>query len=373
MNELRPNIIFVLLDGSRVDRLRISAEFNELIKDGTLLDNVTSAMPYTFGAINVILTGQYGKENGVDGYYKVAGLKNNILFLPEVLQQNGYFTSRGLLNDKILSPRGFDIRKEFNEYEEDLNTKHPELIKETYKKAKGKPFFTFLQFSRIHTVTVTDVLKKFEWDDKKFYNNKKNNLKTYDKVFREAGIYAKKIRNIVDELGISDNTILIFFTDHGTGIGERFGERNYGSFTYEETIRTFYHFIGPKIKKNSKSESLLSSVDIFPTILDLCRIPVKEKQPGTSFAEFLTSSTKLENNKFTFSETGALHGPYPSPEISNVFCIKSSRYKLIFLKDADEWRLFDLINDPKEVKNISGNELPVENELRKKLFRWINR
>ena len=277
MNELRPNIIFVLLDGSRVDRLRISAEFNELIKDGTLLDNVTSAMPYTFGAINVILTGQYGKENGVDGYYKVAGLKNNILFLPEVLQQNGYFTSRGLLNDKILSPRGFDIRKEFNEYEEDLNTKHPELIKETYKKAKGKPFFTFLQFSRIHTVTVTDVLKKFEWDDKKFYNNKKNNLKTYDKVFREAGIYAKKIRNIVDELGISDNTILIFFTDHGTGIGERFGERNYGSFTYEETIRTFYHFIGPKIKKNGKSESLLSTVDIFPTILDLCGIAVKER------------------------------------------------------------------------------------------------
>ena len=173
MSELRPNIIFVLLDGSRVDRLKISAEFNELIKDGTLLDNVTSAMPYTFGAINVILTGQYGKENGVNGYYKVAGLKNDILFLPEVLQQNGYFTSRGLINDKILSPRGFDIRKEFNEYEEDLNTRHPELIKETYKKAQGKPFFTFLQFTRIHTVTVTDVLKKFEWDDKKFYNNKK--------------------------------------------------------------------------------------------------------------------------------------------------------------------------------------------------------
>ena len=370
---MKPNIIFILLDGSRVDRIKVSAEFNELIKDGTLLNNVTAVMPYTFGAINVILTGLYGKENGVDGYYKVAGLKNDILFLPEILQQNDYFTSRGLIDDKILSPRGFDIRKEFNEYEEDLNIKHPELIKETYKKAHGKPFFIFLQFTRIHTVTVTDVLKKFEWNDKRFYDDKEKNLKTYDKVFREAGIYAKKIRDMVDELGILNNTILIFFTDHGTGIGERFGERNYGSFTYEETIRTFYHFIGPKIKKDNISESLLSTVDIFPTILDLCEIPVKEKRPGKSFAKFLTGLTELENNKFTFSETGALHGPYPSPEISNVFCIKSPEYKLIFLKDADEWRLFNLINDPKEVENLSGKKLPIENELQKKLLQWINR
>lgn len=60
----KPNLIFVLLDGSRWDRLHLSPEFQELQKDGMLLDNVTAALPYTFGAINVIFTGQYGKENG---------------------------------------------------------------------------------------------------------------------------------------------------------------------------------------------------------------------------------------------------------------------------------------------------------------------
>ena len=66
---MRPNIIFVLLDGARYDRIHKSPEFVELMKKGTVLNNVSTAIPYTFGSINVIFTGMYGKENGVNGYY----------------------------------------------------------------------------------------------------------------------------------------------------------------------------------------------------------------------------------------------------------------------------------------------------------------
>ena len=351
---MKPNIIFVLLDGSRFDRIEVSSEFTKLLNEGTFLNNVSTVIPYTFGSINVILTGLYGKENGVDGYYQVAKLKSNVVTLSEILQENGYFTSRGLINDKILSPRGFNIKKEFNEYEIDLNVAHPKLITETFKKSKGKPFFTFLQFTRIHTVTVTEVLKKFEWNDQTFYDNKRNNLEQYDKAFQEAGVYAKVIFDTIRKLGILDNTIIIFFADHGTGIGERFGERNYGSFTYEETLRTFYHFIGCGIKKKKISESLRSTIDVFPTILDLCEIKAIENLPGESFAEFLKGNEEvLKEREFTFSETGALHGPYPSPEHSNIFCIKSQNYKLMYLRDVNEWKLYDLINDTKELKNMA--------------------
>ena len=371
---MKPNIIFVLLDGARYDRIKTSTEFTELLNKGTLLNNVSTAIPYTFGSINVIFTGQYGKENGVDGYYQVAGLKSTVPTLSEILQENGYFTSRGLINDKILSPRGFDIRKEFNEYEVNLNVAHPELINKTFKKADGKPFFTFLQFTRIHTVTVTEILKKFEWNDKKFYDNKKNNLEEYDKIFQETGEYAKIIFDTVKELGILENTVIIFFTDHGTGVGERFGERNYGSFTYEETIRTFYHFIGQHIKKKNISDSLRSTIDILPTILDLCNIKITENIPGESFAPFLKSEENiLTDREFTFSETGALHGPYPSPEHSNVFCIKSIDYKLVYQRDPDKWELYNLKEDPKELENIFGKGLKIEIILKEKLLEWINR
>ena len=371
---MKPNIIFVLLDGSRFDRMHVSPEFCELIKQGTLLDNVTTAIPYTFGSLNVILTGEYGKENGVDGYYKVSKLKNNVPFLPEILQNEGYFVSRGLIHDSILSPRGFDIREEYDEYKEDLNVRHTELIRHTLKKAKGKPFFTLLQFTRIHTVTVTNVLKKYEWNDESFYNNKDSNLQTFDNVFKETGVYAQNIKKAIEELAISENTILIFFTDHGTGVGERFGERNYGSFTFEETIRTFYLFMGPKILSNKKSDKLLSTIDIFPTILELCGIKINQKKRGSSFQDFLLGKqTSFNDKEFVFSETGALHGPYTSPEKHNVFCVKTKDYKLMYIKDINEWSLFNLLDDPKETKNIFATGVMVEKKLKNVLLDWINR
>jgi len=373
-NNMKPNIIFILLDGARYDRFKVSPEFIELLDEGTLLNNVSTAIPYTFGSVNVILTGQYGKENGVDGYYQVAGLRPEIRVLSEILKENGYFTSRGLINDKILSPRGFDIREDFNEYEVNLNIAHPKLIKETFEKSKGSPFFTFLQFTRIHTITVTEVLKKYEWDDERFYENVDNNMTHYDETFQEAGKYAKIILDTVKKLGVFDNTVIVFFTDHGTGIGERFGERNYGSFTYEETIRTFYHFVGHGIKKKNISDSLRATIDVFPTILDLCEISNAENTTGESFAPFLRGEEQnLKEREFTFSETGALHGPYPSPEHSNVFCIKSPNYKLMYLKDPNKWELYDLVNDPKELENISNTGLEIEDILKEKLLEWINR
>ena len=110
-----------------------------------------------------------------------------------------------------------------------------------------------------------------------------------------------------------------------TASGERFGERNYGSYTYEETIRTFYLFIGQKILKKQTSDKLLSTIDVLPTILDLCGINVNFKLPGKSFADVIKEGIiKNHGTKYAFSETGALHGLYPSPEKPNVFCIKTS-------------------------------------------------
>ena len=371
---MKPNIIFVLLDGSRFDRTHVSREFRNLIKQGTLLDNVTTAIPYTFGALNVILTGKYGKENGVDGYYKVSKLKKDIPFLPEILQKEGYFTSRGLINDDILSTRGFNIRKAYDEYKEDLNVRHPELIRHTFEKSRGNPFFILLQFTGIHTVIFTEVLKKYEWNDESFYKKKDSNLQTFDNAFKETGIYAQNIKNTIEELGILENTIIVFFADHGTGVGERFGERNYGSFTFEETIRTFYLFMGPKILSNKKSDKLLSTIDIFPTILELCGIKINQKKRGSSFQDFLLGKqTSFNDKEFVFSETGALHGPYTSPEKHNVFCVKTKDYKLMYIKDINEWSLFNLLDDPKETKNIFATGVMVEKKLKNVLLDWINR
>ena len=123
------------------------------------------------------------------------------------------------------------------------------------------------------------------------------NLINYDKTFLEAGVYSKIIQKTINDLGILNDTIIIFFADHGTGVGERFGERNYGSFTYEETIRTYFLFIGKDIIKRRISSSLRESVDIFPTLLELIGIQTKINGSGESFSKYLKNDQEELNDK----------------------------------------------------------------------------
>ena len=372
--QLKPNVIFILLDGARWDRLNESKEFQDVCKKGTILNNVSTAMPYTIGSINVTFSGLFGKENGIDAYHKMLRLKKSIKNLPEIFQSQGYFTACDILTKNIIPNRGFNIHQTHNEFKDDLTKRHPNFVKQCLKESNGKPLFLFLYFSKLHTVTVSDVLKKYEWDEKEFYDNKDKNLSRYDDAFKEVGKYTKLITDELEKLNLKENTILVFFSDHGTGIGERFGERNYGSFTYEETIRTFFLFISSNIQKNCASNTLRATVDIFPTILDLAKIELEFDRPGKSFSKYLLKDeNELKESLYTFSETGALHGPWPSPEESNVFCIKSSAHKLMYLKTPNEWLFFDLQNDPYETNNIFTGNSEIEKKMKEKLIGWINR
>ena len=368
-----PNIIFVLLDGSRWDRLDISKDFQILRNEGILFNNISAAYPYTFAAINAMFTGKFGKENGVDAYYKMFRLKNSINFLPEILKNNGYFTACDLISDKVISSRGFDIHQSHDEYVDDLLERHPNFLEKIFLSAKKKPVFAFLQFSKIHTVTVTEVLKKYDWDNQEFYKNSKNNLKNYDESFLQSTKYAKKIYDTVKKLGKLKATVIIFFCDHGTGVGERFGERNYGVFLFEETIRTYHLFIGSNMQKNILTDKLFSSIQLFPTILDIAEINSSNYCSVRSLEPYLINSKDIDSEEITFSETGGLQGPFPSPKTPNVFCIKNSQFKLIYYKTPQKYELFDLLNDPKELKNLFGKGLTIEQKLIEKLSRWINR
>ena len=151
MVRIKPNIVFVLLDGVRVDRLGISTEFQEVSKNGTLLNNVSTAIPYTVGAVNAIFSGLYGKENGIDAYYKMLRLKDSIKVLQEVLQENDYFTACDLLHDKIITKRNFNIHQAHDEFSDDLLIRHPEFLKNVFEKS-DKSLSTNVKFKKLSSM-----------------------------------------------------------------------------------------------------------------------------------------------------------------------------------------------------------------------------
>ena len=75
------------------------------------------------------------------------------------------------------------------------------------------------------------------------------------------------------EKNLNENSIIIVMADHGMGVGEKVGERAYGIFTYDYSIKTFAYFIQPKLFPTGKRfQELTETIDIMPTILNSLEI-----------------------------------------------------------------------------------------------------
>ena len=72
-----------------------------------------------FALLCVLFSGLYGKDNGIDAYSKLLSLKDSIKVLPEILQENGYFTSCDLIHNKI-----DHITQSIDELKQEMETAH---------------------------------------------------------------------------------------------------------------------------------------------------------------------------------------------------------------------------------------------------------
>ena len=65
------NIILLLIDGARIDRLFQFPIFKKLKEEGCFFSEMIASAPYTLVAMNSIFTGMYGSKNGIDAYHKI--------------------------------------------------------------------------------------------------------------------------------------------------------------------------------------------------------------------------------------------------------------------------------------------------------------
>ncbi|MBP7142427.1 MAG: sulfatase [Opitutaceae bacterium] len=110
----------------------------------------------------------------------------------------------------------------------------------------------------------------------------------------------------LDELGLSGNTIIVFWGDHGWHLGE---QGMWGKATnYEVATRAPLIVAAPEAKGNgSKSHALVEFVDIYPTLCRLAGLPVPASLEGTSFAPLLDAPDR--------SWKEAAFSQFPSPAL----------------------------------------------------------
>ena len=160
----------------------------------------------------------------------------------------------------------------------------------------------------------------------------------------------------------------MILSDHGISVGEKFGERAYGAFCYDYTIRTFASYISPELK-NKEIPNQVRHIDFMPTILDQLGLEIDKKfesLDGKSLLPLIEGKEFTE--KLAYIETGNPLDESRPPKKPNVKSVRTSKWKLIFNEHNNTKELYDLIQDPDEKNNLIGKGFDVEKFLWEKLM-----
>ena len=157
-----------------------------------------------------------------------------------------------------------------------------------------------------------------------------------------------RVLDYLDESGLAKNTVVIYTSDQGWYLGEHgwYDKR----WMYEESFRTPLIVRWPgKVKPGSVNTDLVMNLDFAQTFLDIAGIEQPADMQGRSLVPVLEGKTPDDWRKSVYYH----YYEFPQPHhVHPHLGIRTERYKLIHFYSIDEWELFDLENDPHELKSI---------------------
>lgn len=199
-----------------------------------------------------------------------------------------------------------------------------------------------------------------------------------------------RVRAKLKELGLSDNTIVIFTADNGgmsasnqyrgvnhsrETLNSRYASSNLPlrgakGWNYEGGIRVplIVHWPG-KIEPNSKSHALVTGTDYYPTLLEMLNLPALPEQhvDGRSFVPALKGDDYERGPIFWHFPHYSNHG-FQSPGGA----VRSGRYKLLEYYENGTVQLFDLETDIGEQHDLLKSKPEIADKLKKMLHDWRN-
>lgn len=362
---MNKNLIILMIDGGRVDRALKSPVFNKFKQNSVFFSHSITYGPHTIAAMHAVFSGCYGTRTGTNSYWSTYKFKKEkFKTISEYLHDEGYYTCADVVSKLTIPEQGLDEFNIHDEINDNLILRHQEIItRMKVKNADKQNFFLYLQYSNIHTGIMNEVLKVYNNFSEEFFKNKKQNEERYDLLFHNAEIYLESILNKIAELNLEKDSIIIVMSDHGISVGEKIGERAYGAFCYDYTLRTFAYFLGSGFPSKEIIQQV-RTIDFIPTILEILGIPLDpkyEKLDGISLVPLIRGEKISE--KIAFSETGNPLKNKAPPKEPNVKSVRTSKWKFIWNEYNNTKELYDLENDPKEKNNLVGKNLEEENLL----------
>ncbi len=176
-----------------------------------------------------------------------------------------------------------------------------------------------------------------------------------------------RLLDYLDQSGLAQNTIVIYTSDQGFFLGDHnwFDKR----FMYEESLRMPFLVRYPgHIKSGTVSTGMILNVDFAPTLMEYAGLKIPADIQGSSFTSL------LRGEKPKTWRTAMYYRYYHYPQDHRVqphYGLRTERYKLIYFNKIDQWELFDLQKDPRELNNVYENPAyrTTLNRLKEELYR----
>jgi len=193
-------------------------------------------------------------------------------------------------------------------------------------------------------------------------------MKAYYAVISHMDDQVGQLVEHLKAVGLDSNTVIIFLSDNGYHLGNH-GLGNKITM-HEESVRVpmFIHWTGLRAK-GMKSDALVSSLDVYPTLLQLAGIELPEHLMGNSLVPLL-DNPQAPFREIVFSECTGVNGkPGDGHRMA-----RGHDWKYV-LSDVDEEYYFDELSDPWELSNLfesqDSDTNAVLRELQQALTDWM--
>jgi len=421
----KPNVIIILIDdlgrndlgcyGSRYYR---TPNLDKLAADGIRFSDAYAACPVCSPTRAAILTGKYparlhltdwlpGRADRPDQKLVRPVIRQQLpleeVTLAEALKAAGYTTGHigkwhlggpgfgpqqqgfdvNVAGDQTGSPRSYfapfkDAQGRFmpgleqandGEYLTDRLTTEAERFIETNR---DRPFFLYFAHYAVHIPlrAKKELVAKYATDGRPGTQNNPIYAAMVESMDESVGRVVKKLA----DLGLDQKTLVIFTSDNG-GLAVHEGAntpattnaplREGKGFLYEGGIRAPLIIAGPGVEKPGRlSEVTVSSIDFFPTILELCGVTTNSKPDGVSIVPVLNGGGLKRDALSWHYPHYANQGGRPGG------VVRAGDMKLIEFYENGRRELFDLKRDPGESRNLAADKPDVVRQLAAKLELW---
>lgn len=288
------------------------------------------------------------------------------------------------------TPSWYASPKEDRFHTDGMQAAEAEWMLERYAKNPDQPFFLAVGFFRPHTpyiapksyfeffpreqlpiIKLQDYLQdqkdipipglgSYHIDPEKFTEAlQREALQAYYASISFMDAQVGHVVGALDRLGLADNTVIVFTSDHGYHVGEHGLWQKMSLF--EESSRVPLLIVAPGLSREAVAATPVSHVDLYPTLAELCGVKTPENLQGQSLVPILKNPTEAGRGwaltQVTRQRAGRKGGDAKALEEKRAYfgySLRTPRYRYTEWDSGDEGReLYDHDNDPKELTNLA--------------------